>query len=98
MLTVYATQPTKGRSHAIEILFAKQEKNTFKTLASRSSLILMLIQAAGRRGHHEYLSVTNVLCQIGMDDGSLDEWHDSPRCIAPTYKSISIKTLGDARN
>ena len=33
-----------------------------------------------------------------MDDGSLDEWHDSPRCIAPTYKSISIKTLGDARN
>ena len=63
---------------------------TFKTLASEPSLILMPTQATGRRGHHEYLSVTNVLCQVGMDDGSLDEWYDSPFCIASSYKAINI--------
>ena len=35
---------------------------------------------------------------VVVDDGSLDEWYDSPRCIASAYKAISIKTLGDARN
>ena len=35
---------------------------------------------------------------VGVDDGSLDEWYDSPRCIASAYKAISIKTLGDAMN
>ena len=33
-----------------------------------------------------------------MDDGSVDEWYDSPHYIASSYKAISIKTLGDARN
>ena len=100
MLTVYATQPTKGRSHAIDFFFfAKQETiNTFKTLGSEPSLILMSTQANGCRGHNEYLSFTNVLYQVGMDDGPLGEGYDSPRCIASAYTAISIKTLGDARN
>ena len=72
-------------------LICKTGKNiTFKTLASEPSLILMPTQATGRRGHHEYLSVTNVLCQVGMDDGPVDEWYDSSCCIASSNKAISI--------
>ena len=58
----------------------------------------MPTHTTGRRGHHKYISITDVLCQVGMDDGSLDEWYDSPHYIASAYKAISIKTLGDARN
>ena len=63
-------------------------------------LILMPTQVTSRRDreHHEYLIVTNYLCQVGMEDGSLDEWYDSPHCNASADKAISIRTLGDARN
>ena len=35
---------------------------------------------------------------VGIDDGSLDEWYDSPRNIASAYEAISIKTVSDAKN
>ena len=35
---------------------------------------------------------------VGIGDGSLDEWYDSPCCIASAYEAISIKTLGDVKN
>ena len=35
---------------------------------------------------------------VRIGDGSLDEWYDSPHCIASAYKAINIKTLGKAKN
>ena len=52
----------------------------------------------GRREYHEYQVFRMPFVTVGIDDCSLDEWYDSPRCIASAYKDISIKTLGGAKN
>ena len=38
------------------------------------------------------------LVTVGIGDSFLDEWYDSPCCIASACETISIKTLDDVKN
>ena len=62
VLTVYANQPTKGGSHAIEYHLQDRTQYYISDIGKRPVVDLNADKATGRRGHHEYRSVVNVLC------------------------------------